>query len=95
METWAYLLIGLAATVVPASALTLLVRTENERREEGKLPRWARAKSMVSIALGGSAAVDSLPSPKPRLILRTDTGGDQSGRILSGNQSGVVLSRTG
>ncbi|MBI2390343.1 MAG: hypothetical protein HYV09_12205 [Deltaproteobacteria bacterium] len=90
MDTWAYLLIGLAATVVPASALSLLVRTENEKREEGKLPRWARAKNMVSIALGGSAAVDSLPSPKPRVII-----GDQSGRVLSGNQSGVVLSRTG
>ena len=57
MEPWTYVVVAAAATVAPAVVLTLLCRTETEKAEEDQLPRWARAKAMVNVALGGGNAV--------------------------------------
>lgn len=57
MEGWHYVLIATAATVIPALGLSLLCRTEVERDNERRQPRWVKAKAAAAVAMGGAAAV--------------------------------------
>jgi hypothetical protein len=66
MEPWAFVVVAAAITVVPAMALTLLCRTEAQKGDERLLPRWAKARDMVTVALGGGAAIAAIPEPGAR-----------------------------
>jgi hypothetical protein len=63
MDAWIFVVVAAAITVAPAVALTLLCRTEAQKGEEKMLPRWAKARGMVSVALGGAAAVAAINEP--------------------------------
>ncbi len=64
MEAWVFVVVAAAITVAPAVALTLLCRTEAQKGEERLLPRWAKTKAMVTVALGGAAALAAIPQPE-------------------------------
>jgi hypothetical protein len=64
MEPWAFLVVAAAITAIPAMALTLLCRTQVERTEDRLLPHWAKARAMVSVAIGGAAAMAAMPAPE-------------------------------
>jgi hypothetical protein len=63
MDAWIFVVVAAAITVAPAIALTLLCRTEAQKGEEKLLPRWAKARAMVGISLGGAAAMAAIPEP--------------------------------
>jgi hypothetical protein len=63
MDAWIFVVVAAAITVAPAIALTLLCRTEAQKGEERLLPRWAKARAMVTVSLGGAAAMAAIPQP--------------------------------
>jgi hypothetical protein len=63
MDAWIFVVVAAAITVAPAIALTLLCRTEAQKGEEKLLPRWAKARAMVGISLGGAAAMAAIQEP--------------------------------
>jgi hypothetical protein len=62
MDAWIFVLAAAAITVAPAIALTLLCRTEAQKGEERLLPRWAKARAMLTVATGGGAAMGAMPA---------------------------------
>lgn len=57
MEVWIYMTLGAVATIVPAVGLSLLVRAQIDRSDDQRQPRWIRAKSALTAAVGGAAAI--------------------------------------
>ena len=64
MEGWMYFVIAVGVTAVPAVGLSLLARPEEEHDEDQVRPRWSRAKNAMRAALGGAAAVASIPKKR-------------------------------